>query len=96
MKKLLLSLDDYEKYAGVSFDEAFVKPREKRMKSKRCAYCGEYGPTHIEHVIPKCRGGSDDESNLVWSCAVCNFKKGRKTPEEAGMKIKFKKESKVK
>ena len=31
---------------------------------------------HVEHVISKQHGGSEDESNLAWSCHECNEKKG--------------------
>lgn len=30
----------------------------------------------IEHIIPRARGGSDDESNLWFSCSLCNRHKG--------------------
>lgn len=41
----------------------------------RCVYCGA-APTstvlHVDHVVPKSKGGSDDPSNLVTSCQSCN------------------------
>lgn len=49
-----------------------------------CVYC-ESPVTlrdHIDHVIPRSRGGSDDPSNLVASCAPCNLSKGARTPQE--------------
>jgi hypothetical protein len=30
----------------------------------------------IEHIIPKARGGSDDETNLWLACRMCNSFKG--------------------
>jgi hypothetical protein len=30
---------------------------------------------HIEHVIPRSHGGSDDAQNLAWSCPSCNLHK---------------------
>ena len=36
----------------------------------------------IDHVIPKSKGGSDEESNLVICCRGCNGKKGDLTMEE--------------
>lgn len=36
----------------------------------------------IDHVIPKVKGGSDDMSNLVPCCSLCNWKKGRTTDLE--------------
>jgi hypothetical protein len=37
---------------------------------------------HIDHVIPRCRGGSDDIDNLVLACAWCNLRKGAMTGDE--------------
>ena len=33
---------------------------------------------HIDHVIPRSRGGSDDPSNLKVACWLCNMRKGAK------------------
>ncbi len=54
----------------------------------QCQYCsGRPGvrELNLDHVIPRSRGGTDSWENLVVSCRVCNLKKGRRTPEEAGM-----------
>jgi 5-methylcytosine-specific restriction endonuclease McrA len=53
-----------------------------------CAYCGERA-THVDHVIPVSQGGGDEIENLVAACQGCNSHKHARTPEEAGMKIKF-------
>lgn len=29
-----------------------------------------------DHIFPRCRGGSDDQSNLITCCQPCNSKKG--------------------
>lgn len=34
---------------------------------------------NIDHLIPLCIGGSNEEKNLVISCQDCNFKKARQT-----------------
>jgi len=50
-----------------------------------CYYCrknvalNEY---HLDHVIPLSRGGSNDISNIVVSCAACNLSKRDKLPHE--------------
>ena len=44
----------------------------------------------VDHIIPKSRGGPNSWSNLVTSCFRCNSIKDNKTPEEAGMKLRFK------
>jgi hypothetical protein len=43
-----------------------------------CQYCGlkfDQRFLHIDHVIPKCKNGSDREQNLVTACANCNMQK---------------------
>jgi 5-methylcytosine-specific restriction endonuclease McrA len=48
-----------------------------------CRYCGSKdGPFHCDHVIPRSRGGSDDDDNLITSCIPCNTSKGRFTVSE--------------
>jgi hypothetical protein len=47
----------------------------------RCEYChiredDDPYTFHLEHLIAKKHGGSDDLSNLAWSCQNCNFAKG--------------------
>lgn len=37
---------------------------------------------HMDHVVPKSRGGSDDAGNLVPACQRCNASKGSQTPLE--------------
>ena len=52
---------------------------------RRCVYCGITDtPLEIEHIIPKCRGGSSRVSNLTIACHNCNQKKGSKTAAEFG------------
>ncbi len=46
----------------------------------RCAYCLRREPLTIEHVIPLCRGGAHDMTNIVPACASCNKSKGANGP----------------
>lgn len=52
----------------------------------KCFYCNESllidGGWHIEHMHPISRGGSNDISNLVPSCPICNLTKNTKTAKE--------------
>jgi hypothetical protein len=47
----------------------------------RCVYCGKPAE-HLDHVFPKSRGGTSDDSNLVPACAHCNISKHAQTPQE--------------
>ncbi len=46
----------------------------------RCEYCLMHqalqGATfHVEHVVPRSRGGNSRLDNLAWSCPGCNLRK---------------------
>lgn len=52
------------------------------MNIEICFYCGaEIGDSewalqkHIDHYIPKSKGGSNDRDNLVPTCCLCNLDK---------------------
>jgi len=40
-----------------------------------CVVCNA-AATHVDHVVPKSRGGSDDIDNLQAMCAMHNLRKG--------------------
>jgi 5-methylcytosine-specific restriction endonuclease McrA len=53
----------------------------------RCAYCG--GPaTTVDHVVPRCRGGTNTWRNTAAACGGCNQRKGDRTPAEARMPLR--------
>jgi hypothetical protein len=63
-----------------------VRDRVRQRADNRCGYCRsrqEYvlGFLEIEHIIPKSRGGTDDEQNLWLACRLCNHYKGAQTQE---------------
>jgi len=41
----------------------------------RCRMCGRNENLHIDHIIPRARGGSDDLENLWLLCRECNLSK---------------------
>jgi 5-methylcytosine-specific restriction endonuclease McrA len=56
----------------------------------QCQYCARRPPVrdlNIDHVMPRSRGGEDSWENLVTACRVCNLRKGRRTPDEASMRL---------
>jgi len=58
-------------------------PKRKRFEVfKRdgfvCLYCGRTPPAvtlHVDHLVAKSKGGTNDDTNLVTSCADCNLGK---------------------
>lgn len=42
-----------------------------------CFYCGTANATHIDHIVPRVCGGTDDVSNLIAACLPCNLRKHR-------------------
>jgi len=61
-----------------------VRNRVRQQADNRCGYCRsrqEYvlGFLEIEHIVPKGRGGSDEESNLWLACRLCNHYKATQT-----------------
>jgi 5-methylcytosine-specific restriction endonuclease McrA len=41
----------------------------------------------IDHVKPRCRGGTTVWENVVAACHPCNREKADKTPQEAGLNL---------
>src|SRR5689334_17303164 len=63
---------------------ADLEARVRADARQRCGYC--LSPQHlvmarleIEYIIPKAKGGSDEESNLWLSCPLCNRRKADRT-----------------
>lgn len=64
------------------------KKRKMEMLYKfnfKCFYCLgkiDLQNLHIDHYIPKSKGGIDKDENLVASCIKCNLSKNGKTVED--------------
>ena len=56
----------------------------KEQQDYKCFYCDTKldfsikQSVHLDHVVPLCKDGKHTLSNVVWSCASCNLKKGGK------------------
>lgn len=51
-----------------------------------CFYCEDWLPltrVHVEHIVPRSKGGLNHSSNLVLSCSHCNKDKGSRMLTEA-------------
>lgn len=56
-----------------------------RRDNFSCRYCGAKAPfveLHVDHVIPRRHGGTDDPWNLTAACVECNLGKTDGTPTE--------------
>ncbi len=59
----------------------------------QCQYCGVKpvkADLNLDHVKPRTLGGRSTWENVVTSCVNCNRRKGGRTPEQAGMKLRCK------
>ena len=61
--------------------KASIRRRVRARANRRCEYCRLHEddlplfPFHIEHILPKKHGGTDDPKTLAWSCHYCNLAK---------------------
>lgn len=56
----------------------------------QCAYCDadlRQVTRHLDHIMPLSKGGSNDKSNIQWTCAYHNIQKGDKDPIEYAKSI---------
>ena len=48
-----------------------------------CQACGATdAPMHVDHIVPRARGGGNEPENLQALCQKCNIRKGDKTLDE--------------
>ncbi len=47
-----------------------------RRDGFKCAICRSGHDLTVDHIIPRFKGGSDDEKNLQTLCKECNIRKG--------------------
>lgn len=45
----------------------------------KCRRCGSPEQLSVDHIIPKSKGGTDDQHNLQTLCHSCNSRKGVRT-----------------
>lgn len=62
----------------------------------KCGYCGcninpnEDRSYHYDHIQPQINNGSNEQSNLILSCQICNTQKGKKSISEYRIYLKQK------
>jgi 5-methylcytosine-specific restriction endonuclease McrA len=73
----------YRKASGIASKQG-VLLRDKRT----CVYCGGPADT-VDHLVPQSRGGGNRWDNLAACCGPCNHRKADRTPDEAGMRLRW-------
>lgn len=63
-----------------SYVSESIRRLVRERAQDRCEYCGMtqviQGATfHIEHIVPRRKGGKDEADNLALACPSCNFHK---------------------
>jgi hypothetical protein len=62
--------------------DAATRTLVRHRAADRCEYCGlqqDLSPLatlHVEHVLPRKHGGTDEPENLALACIDCNLRKG--------------------
>ena len=77
--------DDLRVKATVSPDTRY----KVLQRDKLCSWCGVEESTTVDHVIPRARGGSNRQWNLVGSCRACNEFKSDFVPKELGWRLRL-------
>ena len=67
------------------FSKSALAVRDQRQC--QVATCDEYGAT-VDHVIPRSQGGDTSWENCVLMCAMHNSRKGDKSLDDLGWKLK--------
>ncbi len=73
------------------FTKVEIKTRlfgEQKGKCRRCSALFEFRHFHVDHIIPKSRGGRDNLENLQLLCGSCNNIKGSKDMEYLKIRLK--------
>jgi len=59
-----------------------ARQRVRDQAGFRCEYCHfherhlPFAAFHLDHIVARQHGGTDDPANVAWSCQECNLLKG--------------------
>ena len=84
----LPSIISLKNYAPMERSPAFTRFNVFLRDHFSCQYCRTPHPTNdltFDHVIPCSKGGQTTWQNVVTACSHCNFVKGNRLPDDAGM-----------
>ena len=84
---IVLTAYDRLPHSRVRFSRYNIYLRDQNT----CQYCDRRFAArelNLDHVVPRSMGGRTTWENIVCSCIPCNLRKGGRTPESAGMRLK--------
>lgn len=55
----------------------------KKLSFTNYGHAGSKGAWHVEHSVPRAKGGTDHGNNLYAACIDCNLEKGTHTTQTA-------------
>ena len=64
------------------------------IRIRHCYYCGEQLSRRRatkDHIVPRSKGGSNEQTNIVDACRMCNSEKGRLSIDEFRLVMAFRK-----
>jgi hypothetical protein len=72
----------HRRYTGSSPRPDLSQERKALFVEQRgvCFFCGKectWSGFTVDHIIPRCRGGTDDLENLKGACSECNYLRNR-------------------
>lgn len=79
---------------GPNAGKSFTAKQKRQLKSGDglCAYCaarlGEH-EGHVDHIVPKSRGGNNSNNNAQRTCPTCNLRKGNRIAPPSGGRVGF-------
>lgn len=74
----MASRQDWNRRPGRSSKEYCSKKRRAALYARdghRCVYCLSTGPLSLDHLKPRCKGGTHYQFNLVTACQSCNSRR---------------------
>jgi 5-methylcytosine-specific restriction endonuclease McrA len=69
----------------------FIRRNVAKRDHFTCQYCAAQPGAEsitIDHIMPRSQGGTSTWINCVAACERCNAKKGDRTPEQAGIRLR--------
>jgi 5-methylcytosine-specific restriction endonuclease McrA len=85
----VIVLSDYDRLPRrhVRFSRSNIFSRDRFT----CQYCGVRpgrASLNLDHVVPRAQGGRTTWENVVCCCIPCNRRKGGRTPDQAGFRLR--------